>query len=100
MLKSVAYVINLSSFLLVMVVMLLQRLVSDFYKVLNQVKTEEIPDGLKLPDSFTQLVSEMEGNHYDARTFALMLKAMVCIVLWIHTHFVGKSFFIATFLVI
>lgn len=68
---------------------MLQRLVSDFYKILNQVKTEKIPDRLKLPDSFTQLVSEMENNQYDAKTFAIMLKAMVCIVLQIHTHIVG-----------
>ncbi|XP_022980589.1 probable galacturonosyltransferase 14 [Cucurbita maxima] len=53
------------------------RLVSEFYKILNQVKTEEIPDGLKLPDSFTQLVSEMQNNQYDANTFAIMLKAMI-----------------------
>lgn len=71
--------------------MLLQRLVSDFYKILNQVKTEEIPDGLKLPDSFTQLVSEMQNNQYDAKTFAIMLKGMVCIVLQIHMHS-GKCF--------
>lgn len=78
--------------------MLLQRLVSDFYKILNQVKTEEIPDGLKLPDSFTQLVSEMQSNQYDAKTFALMLKAMVCLVLEIHTHIVGKGFLLLFFI--
>ena len=72
--------------------MLIQRLVSDFYKILNQVKTEELPDGLKLPDSFTELVSEMQSNQYDTKTFAIMLKAMVCIVLQIHMHIVGKSF--------
>lgn len=55
-----------------------KRLVSDFYKIFNQVSTEEIPDGLKLPDSFTQLVSEMKDNHYDAKTFAFILRAMVC----------------------
>lgn len=57
-----------------------QRLVRDFYKILNQVNTEEIPAGLKLPDSFNQLVSEMKNNQYDARTFAFMLRAMVCCV--------------------
>lgn len=55
-----------------------QRLVSEFYKVFNQVSTEEIPDGLKLPDSFSQLVSEMKDNRHDAKTFAFILKAMVC----------------------
>lgn len=78
--------------------MFLQRLVSEFYKILNQVKTEEIPDGLKLPDSFTQLVSEMQNNQYDANTFAIMLKAMVCILLQIQTHVVGKMFFVTFFL--
>lgn len=57
---------------------LLQRLVRDFYKILNQVKSEEIPDGLKLPASFDELVSEMKTNQYDAKTFAIELKAMVC----------------------
>lgn len=57
---------------------LLQRLVRDFYKILNQVKSEEIPDGLKLPTSFDELVSEMKTNQYDAKTFAIELKAMVC----------------------
>lgn len=54
-----------------------QRLVRDFYKILNEVSTQEIPDGLKLPESFSQLVSDMKNNHYDARTFSLVLRAMV-----------------------
>ncbi|KAE8727179.1 putative galacturonosyltransferase 12 [Hibiscus syriacus] len=53
------------------------RLVKDFYKILNQVNTVEIPDGVKLPDSFNQLVSEMKNNQYDAKTFTLMLRAMI-----------------------
>uniref|UniRef100_A0A6N2MFY3 Hexosyltransferase n=1 Tax=Salix viminalis TaxID=40686 RepID=A0A6N2MFY3_SALVM len=53
------------------------RLVKDFYKILNQVKNEEIPDGVKLPASFSHLVSEMKNNQYDARTFAFMLRAMI-----------------------
>lgn len=57
-----------------------QRLVSDFYKVFDRVNIEEIPDGLKLPDSFSQLVSEMKENHYDAKTFAFILRAMVCYI--------------------
>ena len=57
--------------------MVQQRLVKDFYKILNQVNIEEIPDGLKPPDSFSQLVSEMKNNQYDAKTFAFMLRAMV-----------------------
>ncbi|KAE8697482.1 putative galacturonosyltransferase 13 [Hibiscus syriacus] len=57
--------------------LLLQKLVKDFYKILNQVITEEIPDGLKLPDSFSQLVSELKNNQYDAKNFAFSLRAMM-----------------------
>lgn len=66
-----------------LVLLVQQRLVTDFYKILNQVNTQEIPDGLKLPDSFSQLVAEMKNKQYDARTFAFMLRAMVCFVLYI-----------------
>lgn len=58
--------------------MMQQKLVREFYNILNQVNTEEIPHGLKLPDSFSRLVSEMKNDQYDARTFAFMLRAMVC----------------------
>ncbi|CAD5331768.1 unnamed protein product [Arabidopsis thaliana] len=54
-----------------------ERLARDFYKILNEVSTQEIPDGLKLPNSFSQLVSDMKNNHYDAKTFALVLRAMM-----------------------
>ncbi|KAG5527612.1 hypothetical protein RHGRI_028509 [Rhododendron griersonianum] len=54
-----------------------QRLVKDFYKVLNQVSTEEIPDGLKLPESFSQLVSEMRNKKYSTKEFALIMKGMM-----------------------
>lgn len=64
-----------------MVMVLQQRLVRDFYKILNQVNTEELPDGLKLPDTFSQLVSEMKNKQYDAKTFAFMLRAMVRFIL-------------------
>ncbi|KAI5442853.1 variant 2, galacturonosyltransferase 13 [Lathyrus oleraceus] len=53
------------------------RLVKDFYNILNEVKTGEIPSSLKLPDSFDQMVSSMKDNQYDAKTFALMLKGMM-----------------------
>lgn len=66
-----------SGFLFFSHVLLQQRLVRDFYKILNEVSTQEIPDGLKLPNSFSQLVSDMKNNHYDAKTFALVLRAMV-----------------------
>ncbi|KAG5525582.1 hypothetical protein RHGRI_032023 [Rhododendron griersonianum] len=44
-----------------------QRLVKDFYKVFNQVSTEEIPDGLKLPDSFSQLIYEMRNKKHSTK---------------------------------
>ncbi|XP_039069332.1 probable galacturonosyltransferase 14 [Hibiscus syriacus] len=53
------------------------KLVKDFYKILNQVITEEIPEGLKLPDSFSQLVSELKNNQYDAKNVAFSLRAMM-----------------------
>lgn len=56
-------------------------MVRDFYKILNEVNSMEIPDGLNLPDSYSQLVSEMKNSQYDARTFAMMLRAMVCYTL-------------------
>lgn len=56
-------------------------MVRDFYKILDEVNSMEIPDGLKLPDSFSQLIAEMKNNQYDARTFAIMLRAMVCHIL-------------------
>ncbi|KAL0015656.1 hypothetical protein SO802_002725 [Lithocarpus litseifolius] len=54
-----------------------QRQVRDLYKILHQVNTEEIPHGLKVPDSFSHLVSDMKNNQYDARTFAFVLRAMM-----------------------
>ncbi|RID73450.1 hypothetical protein BRARA_B00603 [Brassica rapa] len=54
-----------------------ERLARDFYTILNEVSTQEIPHGLKLPDSFRHLVSDIKNNHYDAKTFALVLRAMM-----------------------
>ncbi|VFQ58481.1 unnamed protein product [Cuscuta campestris] len=53
------------------------RLVKDFVKVLNQVRSEEVPADLKLPDSFSQLVSEMKNNKHNAKEFVLILKGMM-----------------------
>ncbi|KAK4477581.1 hypothetical protein RD792_016816 [Penstemon davidsonii] len=53
------------------------RLVKDFVKILNHVNSEKVPDGLKLPDSFSQLVSEMKNNKYSSKEFALILKGMM-----------------------
>lgn len=49
----------------------------DFVKILNQVNSEKVPDSLKLPDTFSQLVSEMKSNKYNSKEFALILKGMV-----------------------
>ena len=65
-------------------VMVQQRLVRDFYKILNEVKIGEIPADLKLPDSFDQLVSDMKNDQYDAKTFAFMLRGMVSCLLRLH----------------
>ncbi|GAB4827597.1 hypothetical protein Ancab_034480 [Ancistrocladus abbreviatus] len=53
------------------------RLVRDIHMILSQVNPGEIPPGLNLPELFSQLVSDMKSNQYDAKTFAFMLKAMV-----------------------
>ncbi|XP_059293890.1 probable galacturonosyltransferase 13 isoform X2 [Lycium ferocissimum] len=53
------------------------RLVKDFVKILNQVNSEKVPAGLKLPESFSQLVTEMKNNKYSAKEFALVLKGMM-----------------------
>ncbi|EYU34623.1 hypothetical protein MIMGU_mgv1a004198mg [Erythranthe guttata] len=53
------------------------RLVKDFVKILNQVNSEEVPDSLKLPESFSQLVSEMKSNKYNSKEFALIFKGMM-----------------------
>lgn len=66
---------------IICVVLVQQRLVRDFQKILNEVKSADIPDNLKLPDSFDQLVLEAQNNQYDARTLALKLRAMVCGIL-------------------
>lgn len=59
--------------------LLRQKFVKDFVKILNQVNSEKIPDNLKLPDSFSQLVSEMKNNKYSSKEFALILKGMVSV---------------------
>lgn len=57
--------------------------------ILNDVNTAAIPNDLELPDSFSQLVLEMKNNQYDARTFALMLRAMVCYAVQLHVVFLS-----------
>jgi len=65
-----------------MIVNVQKILVRDFYKILNEVKTGEVPPALDMPDSFEQLVTDMKSNQYDAKTFAFMLRGMVsCVML-------------------
>ncbi|KAL8124657.1 hypothetical protein AgCh_012345 [Apium graveolens] len=53
------------------------KLVRDFYKILNQVNSEAVPNDLKLPHTFSQLVSEMKSKKYNAKEFAMILKGMM-----------------------
>lgn len=55
-----------------------QRIVKDFYNILNQVNAEEVPADVKIPENFTQLVSELKSNTYSVKDFATILKGMVC----------------------
>ncbi|XP_078435682.1 putative galacturonosyltransferase 14 isoform X1 [Wolffia australiana] len=51
------------------------RLIEDFYNILNQANSEAVPVGLTLPNSFSEFLSQTKTNHYDAKKFALVLKA-------------------------
>ncbi|XP_010923584.1 probable galacturonosyltransferase 13 isoform X1 [Elaeis guineensis] len=51
------------------------KLMVNLYKILDQLNSEEIPPGLKLPESFSEFLSEMKNNQYDAKSFAIRLKA-------------------------
>ncbi|RWV88848.1 hypothetical protein GW17_00049040 [Ensete ventricosum] len=51
------------------------KLVKELYEILDQVNSEEIPAGLKLTESFSEFLSHMKNNQYDAKTFAVRLKA-------------------------
>lgn len=66
--------------LILVVIMLLQRLVRDMYKILSEENyAAENPQELKkLPDTYTEFLSEIHDHQYDGRTFAIRLRAMVC----------------------
>jgi alpha-1,4-galacturonosyltransferase len=53
------------------------RLVRDLTKILDQVSSVEIPDGPQVPESFSQLLSEMKSNKYSSKDFALVMKGMM-----------------------
>ncbi|XP_059670412.1 probable galacturonosyltransferase 13 isoform X2 [Cornus florida] len=54
-----------------------ESLVSEFYKILYEVNTENTPNSLNLPESFGKLVSEMEKKKYKAKEIAFILKGMM-----------------------
>lgn len=62
----------------------MQKLVKDLYKILDEVNSMKIPVGLKLPESFSEFLSDVKSSHYDAKTFAVRLKAMVCHLLTLY----------------
>ncbi|CAL9043502.1 probable galacturonosyltransferase 13 isoform X1 [Musa acuminata AAA Group] len=53
------------------------KLANELYKILDQVNSEELPVGLKVPGSFSEFLSDMKNNQDDAKTFAVRLKVMM-----------------------
>ncbi|URE20186.1 Glycosyl transferase family 8 [Musa troglodytarum] len=53
------------------------KLIKELYKILQQINSEEIPVGEKFPESFSEFLSDMKDKEYDAKTFAIRLKAMI-----------------------
>ncbi|KAH9299189.1 hypothetical protein KI387_030871, partial [Taxus chinensis] len=52
------------------------RMAADVFGVLLQTNNKALPKGMTIPESFNDLVAEMKNHHYNAKTFALKLKAM------------------------
>eukprot|EP00253_Pinus_taeda_P001976 PITA_01976 len=53
------------------------RATEEIYQFLMQANNEALPEGLTVPESFSDLMADMRVNPYDAKTFALKMKAMV-----------------------
>ncbi|XP_057823249.2 probable galacturonosyltransferase 13 [Cryptomeria japonica] len=53
------------------------RMAQDIYEVLLQASNEELPEGLTVPESFNELITDMKMNQYDAKMFAFKTKALV-----------------------
>ncbi|XP_078436908.1 putative galacturonosyltransferase 14 [Wolffia australiana] len=53
------------------------RLVKELYKMLERANSEEFPESINLPNSFSEFLVELKSKKYDASTFAVMLKAAV-----------------------
>lgn len=58
---------------------MMQRATEEIYQFLMQANNEALPEGLTVPESFSDLMADMRANPYDAKTFALKMKAMVCL---------------------
>ncbi|KAH9331646.1 hypothetical protein KI387_003754, partial [Taxus chinensis] len=52
------------------------RMAKDIYELLLQASNEELPEGLTVPESFNELVADMNTNHYDAKMFAFKTRAL------------------------
>ncbi|RWW36571.1 hypothetical protein BHE74_00058407, partial [Ensete ventricosum] len=53
------------------------KFIKELYKILEQINSEEIPVGEKFPESFSEFLSDMKNKEYDAKTFAIRLKATI-----------------------
>ncbi|GLJ47422.1 hypothetical protein SUGI_1000800 [Cryptomeria japonica] len=53
------------------------KMAADVFGVLLQASSKALPKGMTIPESFNDLVAEMRTQHYNAKTFAIKLKAMV-----------------------
>lgn len=58
---------------------LLQMVPEEIYRVLEEGGSKEVKSSSSdVPQSLEEFVAEMKSNRFDAKTFALRLKAMVC----------------------
>lgn len=53
------------------------RLIRELHKVLEEANSKEISADVKLPASFSELLSDLKNNDYNAMTFSVRLKAMI-----------------------
>ena len=73
----------------------------EMFGVLVQESNEALPEGMVVLESFNDLVAEMRAYHYDAMTFTLKLKAMVCscqIQSWTFPHLFHMLISVVVFL--
>ncbi|WOK94433.1 putative galacturonosyltransferase 13 [Canna indica] len=53
------------------------RIVRELYELINQVNGEDVPVEIKLPETFSEFLCEVKNSQYNAKMFALVLKAMM-----------------------